>query len=187
MGPACVIAGGKQVTGCYNLFIQKTSNMPADKEKFIQLVRHPIRFRAFLFSRLPAAFFSGVRVKTIDDTTAIVTVPYRWFSKNPFKSTYFACLAMAAEMSTGLLAMMTVYKSDPPISMLVTGLEASYFKKATGRCTFTCNEGLPVRETIDAAIETKTGKSIRLRSAGINTDGELVAEFFITWSFKVKG
>ena len=147
---------------------------------------HPVKFRMFLFSKLPAAFFSGVRLKTIDETKAVVTVPYKWFSQNPFKSTYFACLAMAAEMSTGLLAMMNTYKRNPAVSMLVTGLEAAYFKKATGITMFTCEQGLALNQTIEEAIATGQGKIITIKSTGKNDKGELVAEFFITWSFKVK-
>ena len=160
--------------------------MNPNKDHFIQLMKHPVKFRMFLFSKLPAAFFSGVRLKAIDETSAVVTVPYKWFSQNPFKSTYFACLAMAAEMSTGLLAMMNTYKSSPSISMLVTGLEAAYFKKATGITTFTCEEGLAIVNTIEEAIATGNGKTIKIKSTGKNDKGELVAEFFITWSFKAK-
>lgn len=160
--------------------------MPVAKDKFIQLVQHPVKFRMFLFSKLPSAFFSGVRVNLLNETTAIVSVPYKWFSTNPFRSTYFACLAMAAEMSTGLLSMMNTYQSDPPISMLVTGLQAHYFKKATGVTTFTCTEGAAIHDIIQAAILTGEGKIIQLRSVGKNDAGELIAEFLITWSFKVK-
>ncbi len=160
--------------------------MNPNKDHFIRLVLHPVKFRMFLFSKLPAAFFSGVRLKIIDEAQAVVTVPYKWFSQNPFKSTYFACMAMAAEMSTGVLAMMNTYKSNPPISMLVTGLEAAYFKKATGITTFICADGLAITQTIEEAITTGEGKIIKIKSIGKNDKGELVAEFFITWSFKVK-
>jgi len=160
--------------------------MHAPQDKFIQLVRHPIKFRIFLFSKLPTAFFSGVRVKAINQTTAVVVVPYKWFSKNPFRSTYFACLAMAAEMSTGLLAMINTSNTQPGISMLVTGLEAAYYKKAVGLTTFTCNEGEAIKDTIKIAIESGEGKKIKVKSVGKNDMGELVAEFNITWSFKAK-
>lgn len=139
-----------------------------------------------MFSKLPSAFFSGVRVKAIDESQAVVSVPYKWFSQNPFRSTYFACLAMAAEMSTGLLAMMHTYKSVPSISMLVVGLEANYFKKATGLSVFTCEDGEAIRTTIEDAIKSGEGRTIKAKSTGRNQAGELVAEFFITWSFKAK-
>jgi hypothetical protein len=160
--------------------------MNTNKDYFIRLMQHPVKFRMFLFSKLPAAFFSGVRLKAIDETKTMVTVPYKWFSQNPFKSTYFACLAMAAEMSTGLLAMMNTYKSNPAISMLVTGLEAAYFKKATGVTIFTCEDGLAILRTIEEAVASGEGKTIRAKSTGKNEKDEMVAEFFITWSFKAK-
>lgn len=160
--------------------------MNPNKDQFIQLTRNSIKFRIFLLSKLPAAFFSGIRVKAMDKTKAVVSIPYKWFSQNPFKSTYFACLAMAAEMSTGLLAMMNTYKINPPVSMLITGLEAAYLKKATGITTFTCEEGLAIDNTIQEAIASGEGRIIKIRSAGKNDNGELVAEFFFTWSFKVK-
>ena len=160
--------------------------MQSNKSEFIKLIHHPVKFRMFLFSKLPSAFFSGVAVKEIDLEKAIVTISYKWFTKNPFKSTYFACLAMAAEMSTGLLAMMCTYKSNPPISMLVTSLEASYFKKAIGITTFTCLQGLIIDQCIEEAIKTGNGTSIKVTSIGKNDIGEIVAIFNITWSFKVK-
>jgi hypothetical protein len=160
--------------------------MNYSKNQFIQLVRHPVKFPLFLLTKLPAAYFSGVRVRQIEEAKATVTVPYKWFSQNPFKSTYFACLAMAAELSTGVLAMIHTYKKNPAISMLVTGLEAAYFKKATGTTTFTCDEGLDINQTIEAAIASGEGKTIRVKSTGKNDKDELVAEFFITWSFKAK-
>ena len=156
------------------------------KNSFIQLIQHPVKFRWFLLTKLPSAFFSGLRVPAIDSSKAVVTVPYQWFSKNPFKSTYFACLAMAAELSTGLLAMMNTYQSHPSISMLVTGLEAKYFKKATGVTSFLCEDGDAFHRTVLDAIATGEGRVFTAKSVGKNEAGELVAEFLITWSFKAK-
>ena len=137
-------------------------------------------------TKLPSAFICGVRVKSISEDKVVVTVPYKWLSQNPFKSTYFACLAMAAELSTGLLCMMNTYQRRPVISMLVTGLEASYFKKATTTTFFTCEDGAAIKNCIEEAIKTGEGVSIKVKSTGRNAAGELVAEFFITWSFKAK-
>jgi hypothetical protein len=155
-------------------------------DDFIKLIKHPVKFRMFLLMKLPSAFFCGVRVKNISKEKAAVTVPYKWLSQNPFKSTYFACLAMAAEMSTGLLAMMNTYKSNPAVSMLVVGLQATYYKKATGITTFTCEDGNAIGNTVADAIQTDEGKTFKAKSVGRNKDGEVVAEFFIEWSFKAK-
>jgi Domain of unknown function (DUF4442) len=153
---------------------------------FIKMMKNPVKFKKFLFSRLPSAFFSGLKIKEIDETRCIVSVPYKWFSKNPFRSTYFACLAMAAEMSTGVQVMMHVYKRIPPISMLVIRMEANYFKKAVGLTNFASEDGHLIKNAIDNAIQTGEAEKIVVKSTGTNEAGELVAEFLITWSFKVK-
>ena len=115
-----------------------------------------------------------------------VKVPYKWFSQNPFKSTYFACLSMAAEMSTGLLGLMHVHKRQPAVSMLVVKIEGNFIKKATGITVFTCEDGLAIKKTIEDAIFSNDGKIITTKSYGRNAGGEVVADFAITWSFKVK-
>jgi Domain of unknown function (DUF4442) len=153
---------------------------------FNRLLNNAFKFRLYLFLKIPSAFFSGIRIRAMDDAHCVVTVPYKWFSKNPFRSTYFACLGMAAEMSTGALAMSHVYQRKPPISMLVVTMEARYFKKATGRTSFTCQDGPAIKATIENAIATGEGQVVKARSVGRNTAGEEIAEFLITWSFKAK-
>ncbi len=70
--------------------------------------------------------------------------------------------------------------------MLVTGLQATYYKKATGITTFICEDGIAIKNIVDEATSSGEGKTIRARSTGYNEQGEVVAEFFIEWSFKVK-
>ena len=93
---------------------------------------------------------------------------------------------MAAEMSTGLLAMAHIYEQQPAVSMLVIKTEAIYSKKATGVTTFTCEDGLMLQQTINEATASGKGTSFAARSVGIDKDGQTVAEFTITWSFRVK-
>ncbi len=153
---------------------------------FLQLINNPFKFRLFLLSKLPSAFFAGVRVLKADEEKCTVKVPYKWFSQNPFKSTYFACLSMAAEMSTGVLALAHIYKRQPALSMLVLKVEGNFIKKATGITIFTCGDGLLIKQAIEDAIISNEGKTVSARSYGRNAAGEIVAEFVITWSFKVK-
>lgn len=149
-------------------------------------MKHPVKFRMFLFWKLPAAFLSGVRIKEINEHSCSVRVPYKWLSQNPFRSTYFACLAMAAEMSTGAMAMAHLYKRKPPVSMLITKLSAEYHKKAVGRTLFTCEDGDALKAAIEKAIASGEGQEFVAKSTGRNEAGELVAVFFFTWSFKAK-
>lgn len=153
--------------------------------EFIQLANSS-RFKWFLLRKLPAAYFSGVRLKNLTQEACEVTVPFKWFSQNPFRSTYFACLAMAAELSTGALAMAHVYRRKPAVSMLVVKMEAEYFKKATEVTRFTCSAGNDFKKAITAAVESGQPQVLTAYSDGKNPAGELVARFAITWSFKAK-
>src|SRR5215208_4110255 len=160
--------------------------MSSNAAAFIKSMKHPVKFRMFLLSMLPNAFFEGVRVKEISENHCTTVVPYKWFTRNPFRSTYFACLSMAAEMSTGALCLAHLYKRDPAVSMLVVKTEGEYFKKAVDKTVFVCEDGLQIKKTIEEAIESGEGKTIRAKTIGKNKAGEVVAEFFITWSFKAK-
>jgi len=153
---------------------------------FFKLVNNPIKFRLFLLQKLPAAYFSGLRVEEVNEETAIISVPFKWFTKNPFRSTYFACLSMAAEMSTGILGMANIYKSKPAVSMLIVGMEAKFYKKAIGKTKFVCKDGAAIKEVIQRAINTAKSQTITAKSTGYNRDNEMVAEFLFTWSFKAK-
>ena len=153
---------------------------------FKQLITSPIKFRFFLFQKLPAAFFSGLRIHYFDAEKCVVRIKYSWFTMNPFKSVYFAVEAMAAEMCSGMLAFGQVYQRTPKVSMLVVKMEVSFVKKATGIILFTCEDGTAIQNTINEAISTKEGKILVSKSIGRNQLNEVVAEFNITWSFKAK-
>src|SRR6186713_2817604 len=135
--------------------------MESNFQLFSKQMTSPLKFRMFLLSKLPSAYFSGVRVKNLDENKCEVSVPFKWFSQNPFRSTYFACLSMAAGMSTGALAMAHSYRSDPPISMLVVRTEADYFKKATGPTQFPCTAGAASLAVSREAMATGEAWSFR--------------------------
>jgi hypothetical protein len=155
-------------------------------ETFSSLIRSKTKFKLYLFTKLPAAFFAGLRITSADADQCTIAIPYRWSTRNPFRSIYFACLGMAAEMSTGILAMASVFNSKPAVSMLVINMEASFTKKATGHISFVCNDGKAIREAVEKAKTTGEPQTVRTGSHGTNAQGETVAEFFITWSFKAK-
>jgi hypothetical protein len=146
----------------------------------------PLKLNVFLFFKLPSAFWSGVRVKSISKEQCIVTVKHRWFNQNPFNSMYFAVQAMAAELTTGALVMMQIKKSGKKISMLVANNNSNFSKKATGRITFTCNDGHLIEEAIKQTIATGEGQTIWMKSVGVNEKIEQVSEMNFEWSIKLK-
>jgi hypothetical protein len=153
----------------------------ASSSAFFSKMTHPVKFPLFLLAKLPAAYFAGLRVVAADEDSCTVSVPYKWFTQNPFRSTYFACLSMAAELSTGALAMAAIHGQRPGFSMLITAMEARFLKKATGKTYFTCAAGEAIREVVERARSTGAGEELPVRSTGRNAAGEIVAEFVFTW------
>lgn len=146
----------------------------------------PRKLNTFLFFKLPSAYWSGVRVKSITEEKCVVTIKHKWFNQNPFRSIYFAAQAMAAELTTGALVMYQIKNSGKNISMLVAQNKAVFTKKATGRITFTCAEGHLVADALAKTIATGEGQTLWMTSVGVNEKGEKVAEMSFEWTIKVK-
>ncbi|MGQ8868470.1 DUF4442 domain-containing protein [Myroides sp. TSA_177.3] len=140
----------------------------------------------FLFFKLPSAYWTGVRLRRISDTIATTTVRHKWVNQNPFRSMYFAVQAMAAELSTGALVMKKISESGQRISMLVAQNNSVFVKKATGKISFTCNEGHLLDEAIQKAIETQEGVTVWMKSVGVDEKGDEVSVFNFEWTLKVR-
>lgn len=154
--------------------------------KFKSIITNPILFKFFLFQKLSSAFFAGLSIHHFDAESCVVRIKLSWFNQNPFNSMYFAVEAMAAEMCSGMLAFSQVYQRSPKISMLVEGMEATFFKKATGVILFSCDQGKEIELAVQEAIKTGESSKISCTSIGKNSEGIIVAEFNMHWTFKVK-
>ncbi|TCI92650.1 DUF4442 domain-containing protein [Tenacibaculum sp. M341] len=146
----------------------------------------PSKVNLFLLFKLPSAFITGVRVVLLDEEKSVIKVKHRWMNQNPFKSMFWAVQGMAAEFATGILMVREIQNSGKKISMLVTNMDATFTKKATGIIRFECNQAGLIRETIQKAIDTKEGQTVVLTSEGFNEEGISVSKFNFEWSVKVK-
>ena len=153
---------------------------------FQQKMLNPFFFKLFLFLKLPMAFLAGINLKELSDNRTVLQMKYKYLNKNPFGSIYFACLSMAGELASGMLASSITYKSNPRISMLVVGVDINFTKKAIGTIFFECDQGKEILATIQKSIASGEGKTIDVLTVAKNDQGVVVAEFLIKWSFKVK-
>jgi Domain of unknown function (DUF4442) len=146
----------------------------------------PFLMRLFFLAKLPLALFAGVRLRELDADHAVATVPYGWRSTNPFRSTYFAAQAMAAELATGALAMLAVDQAPRSVALLIVNMTASFEKKATGLTTFTCSGGRALADAVARAAASGEPASAEVEAVGRSADGAVVARFTFTWSFKAR-
>ncbi len=144
------------------------------------------KLKLFLLQKLPLAFVAGLKIVEIDRKSAKVRIPYKHLNINPFKSMYFAAQSMAAELSTGIIALAAVQDEEEPISMLVLNMQAAFTKKATTAIVFSCNEGENISQAIHQAKLSGEGQTITVTSRGFDKNDDLVSEFQFTWTFKSK-
>ncbi|QBA64505.1 DUF4442 domain-containing protein [Muriicola soli] len=144
------------------------------------------KFNTFLFFKLPAAWWTGVRLRELNKEKAVVTVTHRWINQNPFKSMFWAVQGMAAELSTGAMVMDHIQESGKKVSMLVANNKATFSKKATGKITFSCEDGYKIGQALQKAIETGEGQTCWMTSTGVNEQGIVVSVFDFEWTLKVK-
>ena len=144
------------------------------------------KFNVFTFFKLPSAWWCGVRLKHIDTNKTIVTVHHKWVNQNPFKSMFWAVQGMAAELSTGAMVIDQIEDSGKKISMLVINNTANFSKKATGKITFTCEDGHLIKEALEKTIATGEGQTIWMKSVGVNQEGVVVSTFKFEWTLRLK-
>ena len=144
------------------------------------------KFNMFLFIRLPAAWWCGVRLKELSDRHALASVKYRWINQNPFKSMYWAVQGMAAELATGAIVTQHIRNRNGKVSMLILNNKASFHKKARGRIWFQCKDGDALKATLDKVFESGEGQTIWMKAEGRDEAGDTVSEFHFEWTLKVK-
>ncbi|MBT7528299.1 MAG: DUF4442 domain-containing protein [Flavobacteriaceae bacterium] len=145
-----------------------------------------LKYTFFLFFQLPSAFFCGVRLKYLDSFKSIVSINHSWFNKNPFKSIFWAAQGMAAELTTGSLIKNAIKESGVNVSYLVVENKSSFYKKATGKIIFECNQGKELQDLFNSFDKDNNKAIIELKSIGTDSNNIKVSEFSFTWSLKVR-
>ena len=146
----------------------------------------PSKLNLLLLFKLPAAYFTGVRVTYLDSEQCSTSVKFRWINQNPFKSMFWAVQGMAAELTTGALLISKIKSGKLDMSTLLLNSKGTFIKRVRGKVTFTCADGLLVDHVIAKAIETGEGQSIKMHSIGINEEGMEVSNFSFDWSIKIR-
>jgi hypothetical protein len=156
---------------------------PKSEEVRRRMLR-PLPFWAWQWRTLPLAAFAGMRLRSLDEASCTVHLPGGWRTQNPFRSTYFAAQAMAAEMSTGGPAMVLVAGAPTSVALLVTEFRAVYKKKLVGDALFTFADVAAMRAVVNDAAAGPEPRVYVARSLARDPNGEVCSEFEVTWSFK---
>lgn len=165
---------------------KKINMQDPNKTKFVKQALKPLTFKIFALAKLPLAIITGMKPIKFTAEEAVVSIPFKYWTKNPFQSMYFAAQAMAAELSTGLLAMNAIEASGEKLSMLVYDMDAHFSKKAVTKIHFTCKNGREIIDGVKKAIETGERINVKATTVGTDEEGDEVSRFNYIWTFRVK-
>lgn len=154
--------------------------------ELLKSINNPFRFALFLLFKLPIGLLAGLKLLKATPEHAVVCIKYKYITKNPFHSIYFACLAMAAELASGTLGLIYSMGLFPEVSMLVVHMEADFVKKGKGKVFFTCTDGEIMGIAANETRATGEPRTVVSTSIGRDINGCEIARFKITWSFKAK-
>ncbi|MBY0384067.1 DUF4442 domain-containing protein [bacterium] len=141
--------------------------------------------RAFGLTKVPLLFMCSPKLKRLDDNVCEMEIPFRKIVKNHVGSMYFGALAIGADTCIGMLAVDKIAKSKKNIQFIFKDFKAQFLKRAEGDTVFICESGRDVQDLVDEVLRTgeRAHKTIKARAVAL---GEVVAEFELTLSLKVK-
>ena len=155
-----------------------------EQQKLTHQVTNGFKFPLFLMKSLPMGWIVGLRVREFSTEKCTTSVPFKFLTKNPFKSTYFAVQSMAAELSTAMPCLLAITEKNPSVAFILVDLKATFSKKATDRIYFTCEDSVRAFEAVEKCIATGEAAEAAFKTIGKMKDSTIVSEFEFTWSFK---
>lgn len=159
-------------------------SLPPKSEAFRRRMLNRFAFWLWRWKDLPLAAWAGLRLVGLDEGGCTVFLPGGWRTRNPFRSTYFAAQAMAAEMSTGLAAAVLVEGAPASVAMLLTEFHALYRKRIIGPSYFTFENLADMQAAVEKAAAGPEPHLYVARSIARDANADVCSEFAVTWSFK---
>jgi acyl-coenzyme A thioesterase PaaI-like protein len=148
-------------------------------------LKHTIGMRAFGLFKIPLLFMASPKILELSEKACRVEIPFRKIVKNHVGSMYFGALAIGADTCVGMLAFEHIRKSKKPIQLIFKDFSAQFLKRAEGPTTFVCEAGDEIHALIQEVI-TSGERVNRSIPAKAYVEGEVVAEFVLTLSLKMK-
>ena len=144
--------------------------------------------RYFGFTKVPMIFYCRPKVIEINSDSVTVKIPLLRRNKNHVGSMYLGALSVGADITSAMLALGIIKKTDKKIIPIFKDFHADYYKRAEGDVHFVCNEGVKIKKMLKEVIDNnvRINEKIIVNAYVPNKLGEeVVAKFSLTLSLKV--
>ena len=153
-----------------------------------QKFKMTIFIRYFVITKVPMIFYCRPKVIEINSDSVTVKIPLLRRNKNHVGSMYLGALSVGADITSAMLALGIIKKSDKKIIPIFKDFHADYYKRAEGDVHFVCNEGIKIKKMLKEVIDNnvRINEKIIVNAYVPNKLGEeVVAKFSLTLSLKV--
>ena len=143
--------------------------------------------RYFGLTKVPMIFYCRPKVIEINSDSVTVKIPLLRRNKNHVGSMYLGALSVGADITSAMLALGIIKKSDKKIIPIFKDFHADYYKRAEGDVHFVCNEGVKIKKMLKEVIDNNVRineKIIVNAYVPTKLGEEVVAKFSLTLSLK---
>ena len=143
--------------------------------------------RYFGLTKVPMIFYCRPKVIEISPDSVTVKIPLLRRNKNHVGSMYLGALSVGADITSAMLALGIIKKSDKKIIPIFKDFHADYYKRAEGDVHFICNEGVKIKKMLKEVVDNnlRINEKIIVNAYVPNKLGdEVVAKFSLTLSLK---
>ena len=161
--------------------------LSAAAERLPPNLRSTWEIRSFGLTKVPLILYCMPTVIRLDDAVCAVRIPLNWRTRNHYRSMYFGCLAVGADVAGGFLAMHHTRKSPRPVGLLFKDFKADFLKRPEADVVFRSEDGPAMAALVQEALDT--GKRVNGVTHVTATTPSLlgdepVAKFALTVSLK---
>ena len=136
--------------------------------------------------QIPLIGYVKPKLLQLDDEVVRVRIPLRRRSRNHLKSMYFGALAVGADVAAGIHAFYFAEQSGVKVSFAFKAVKGEFLQRAMTDIIFKSTDGAVVKAAFDEALSTGERVNKPVSVNAYNTMDELVAEFELVISIKIK-
>lgn len=138
------------------------------------------------FFKIPMIWYVKPRLLELNEERVVAKIRLRRRTKNHLNSMYFGALAVGADVAAGIFAFYFAELLGKKVSFAFKGINGEFIKRAESDITFVCDQGVLVQEAMNKSLESGERVNETVKVLAFNTDHEVVAEFDMIVSVKVK-
>lgn len=138
-------------------------------------------------TKIPLIRFVRPSIKELSSERCEIIIQLRRRTKNHLNSMYFGALAVGADVAPGLLCFYLAEKQGVQILFAFKSMKAEFLQRAEGDVRFVCVDALKIESAIQEARERNERMNVPVEVRAFNENEELVAEFVMELSFRIKG